>query len=285
MCHHCVIQSVKQRMLSRRSLLRGGAAATATAATAAIATATVASVAGVSSPAQASTSSLGDIVDLTHTLSAEFPTYDGPPGIATKKLFDFRDNGFNLLELTINEHSGTHIDAPLHFSADGKSVDEIDLSDLFAPLVVIDIRDKAANNADAQVTPDDIQKWTDAHGPLPPRCCVAMNSGWGAKTGNSAEFTGRDTGNVMHFPGFHVEAAQMLLEGSSAIAIAVDTLSLDHGPSQDFATHYAWLPAGRYGIENLANLDQLPEAGATIIVGAPKIKGGTGGPARIFATF
>ncbi len=75
----------------------------------------------------------------------------------------------------------------------------------------------------------------------------------------------------------------MLLEESSAAAIAVDTLSLDHGPSQDFATHYAWLPAGRYGIENLANLDAVPEAGATIVVGAPKTKGGTGGPARIFA--
>ena len=75
----------------------------------------------------------------------------------------------------------------------------------------------------------------------------------------------------------------MLLEESSAVAMAVDTLSLDHGPSQDFATHYAWLPAGRYGIENLANLDALPENGATIIVGAPKTKGGTGGPARIFA--
>jgi kynurenine formamidase len=87
---------------------------------------------------------------------------------------------------------------------------------------------------------------------------------------------------VQHYPGFHVEAAQMLLE-TGASSIAVDTLSLDHGASQDFATHYAWLPAGRYGIECLANLENVPASGATLVVGAPKHGGGTGGPARIFA--
>lgn len=75
----------------------------------------------------------------------------------------------------------------------------------------------------------------------------------------------------------------MLLRETSASAIAVDTLSLDHGPSADFATHYAWLPAGRYGIENLAVTPDVPLAGATLIVGAPKHRGGTGGPARILA--
>ena len=53
--------------------------------------------------------------------------------------------------------------------------------------------------------------------------------------------------------------------------------------SGDFATHYAWLPTGRFGIENVANLGKLPAKGATIVVGAPKHRGGTGGPARIFA--
>ncbi len=112
---------------------------------------------------------------------------------------------------------------------------------------------------------------------------MAINSGWSKKAENTADFTGRDDNRVMHFPGFHIEATQMLLEESSAVAIAVHTLSLDYGPSQDIATHYAWLPAGRYGIENLANLDAVPANGATVIVGAPKTKGGSGGPARIFA--
>ncbi len=87
----------------------------------------------------------------------------------------------------------------------------------------------------------------------------------------------------MHFPGFHVEAAKYLLENTTAAGIAVDTLSLDFGQSADFATHYGWLPEGKWGLEAAANLDQLPEKGATLIVGAPKVKGGTGGPARVFA--
>ena len=87
----------------------------------------------------------------------------------------------------------------------------------------------------------------------------------------------------MHFPGFHVEAAELLIERANAAGIAVDTLSLDHGPSADFATHYAWLPCGRWGLEAVANLAELPATGATLVVGGPKIKGATGGPSRVLA--
>jgi kynurenine formamidase len=87
----------------------------------------------------------------------------------------------------------------------------------------------------------------------------------------------------MHFPGFHPEATRMLLEETDLVGIVVDTLSIDHGASADFATHYAWLPAGRWGLECVANLDRLPASGATLVVGAPKFRGGTGGPSRVFA--
>ena len=108
-----------------------------------------------------------------------------------------------------------------------------------------------------------------------------MHSGWASKTG-SDDYRGYD-GEKQHYPGFHIETTTMLLEETAAASIAVDTLSLDHGISADFATHYAWLPSGRFGIENLANLDKLPAKGATIVIGAPKHQGGSGGPARIFA--
>ena len=159
-------------------------------------------------------------------------------------------------------------------------MDEIPVSSLVAPLCVIDIAARAAEDADTLVTPDDLQAWIDAHGDIPDGACVAMNSGWASKveTDGYRNFDGE----AQHYPGFHVEAAQMLLE-TGAQSIASDTLSLDHGISADFATHYAWLPTGRFGIENLANLDRVPAAGATLVIGAPKHRGGTGGPARIFA--
>ncbi|WP_120499410.1 cyclase family protein [Roseovarius sp. EL26] len=268
MCDICVMNAVKDKMLSRRQFFTATAAAGAAAALSTTA----------APPALAAGAST--VEDLTHTLDADFPTYFGTPGIELEQKFNFADNGFNLFTMDLNEHTGTHIDAPLHFSADGNAVDEIPVQDLIAPLCVIDIAARAAEDADAQVTPEDIKAWMSANGDIPDHACVALYSGWGAKTGGD-EFRNFD-GEAMHFPGFHVEAAQMLIEETGAMSIASDTLSLDHGPSADFATHYAWLPTGRFGIENIANLDKMPASGATIIIGAPKHRGGSGGPARIF---
>lgn len=268
MCDACIINAVKDRMLSRRDLF-----------TLAAATGAATALGPLGAP-PARAMSHGAVEDLTHAYDADFPTYFGAPGISMEQNFNFATHGFNLMTLTVNEHTGTHIDAPLHFSADGASVDAIPVHDLIAPLCKIDIAARAAENADTQVTPDDLKAWIAANGEIPDGACVALFSGWGSKAGSEA-FRGFD-GEKQHYPGFHVEAAQMLLE-TGARSIASDTLSLDHGISADFATHYAWLPTGRFGIECLANLDKVPASGATIVIGAPKHRGGSGGPARIFA--
>lgn len=270
MCDICVMNAVKTKMLSRRDLFKGAAMAGAAAAMGTVAPA----------PARAASHG-GGAMDMTHTLHHDFPTYFGEPQYEDTQLFNFAEHGFNLKTMSVNEHTGTHIDAPMHFSADGASVDEIPVSQLVAPLCVIDIKTRAAEDADAQVTPDDIKAWMGANGDIPANACVAMNSGWDAKV-DTKGFRGFD-GKAMHFPGFHVEAVKMLMEETGAMSIAVDTLSLDFGPSADFATHYAWLPSGRFGIENVANLDKIPAAGATLVIGAPKHRGGTGGPARLIA--
>lgn len=269
MCDICVMNSVKNKMLSRRSFFKTGAAVAASAAVANTAIGTTALADGHST-----------VEDMTHTLHEDFPTYFGESQFSREQIFNFAEHSFNLFQYTVNEHTGTHIDAPLHFSADGTSVDEIPVSSLIAPLCVIDIAARAAENADTQVTPDDLKKWISANGDIPDGACVAMHSGWAPKV-DSDGFRNFD-GKAQHYPGFHIEATEMLLE-TGAASMAVDTLSLDHGISADFATHYAWLPQGRFGIECLANLDRVPAAGATLVIGAPKHRGGTGGPARIFA--
>ena len=269
MCDICVMNSVKERMLSRRGFFKASAAAGAAAAVGAASTAPV--FAGGHS----------SVMDLTHSLHPDFPTWGGEPGFAMDQVFNFAESGFNLFNLTIAEHTGTHIDAPLHFSEDGNAVDEMPVESLIAPLCVVDIAARAEGDADTTVTPDDLKAWIAANGDIPDGACVAMYSGWGEKVGTD-EFRNFD-GSAQHYPGFHVEAATMLMEETGAASIAVDTLSLDPGNSQDFATHYAWLPSNRFGIENIANLDQMPAAGATIFIGAPKFQGGTGGPARILA--
>ena len=129
-------------------------------------------------------------------------------------MFNFADNGFNVFQLAVNEHTGTHIDAPLHFSADGNSVDEIPVENLVAPLCVIDIAARAQDDPDTRLTPEDIKAWIAANGDIPDNACVAMNSGWAAKV-DTDTFRGFD-GEAMHYPGFHIDATNMLLEETGA---------------------------------------------------------------------
>ncbi len=111
-----------------------------------------------------------------------------------------------------------------------------------------------------------------------------MNSGWHKLVGDP-KFTGQDSEKKNHTPGFHIEAAQMLIGERNVKGIGVDTLSLDTGLNSggEFPVHYAWLGSGRWGVECVANLDAIPENGARLFLGLPKVKGATGGPARVIA--
>ncbi len=225
--------------------------------------------------------SFNGIVDLTHTIDSNFPTFGGEPQLEIEAVYNIADNGYNLNVWHINEHTGTHLDSPFHFS-DGDSADLIPVDQLVGPLVVIDIRAKAEASADAQVTPDDILAWEAEFGPLPAGAIVAMLSGWDAYV-TSDKFRNADADGIMHFPGFHVETADLLLTARDIKGVMVDTLSLDFGPSDDFAFHYRWLSANHWGMEGVANLAQLPPLGAVVIAGGPKIAGATGGPSRVIA--
>src|SRR6266436_2515944 len=96
------------------------------------------------------------------------------------------------------------------------------------------------------------------------------------------EEAAKDAEGVMHFPGYSVEAAKLLIE-RGAVGLGIDTLSIDYGASKNFEVHRVDLPAGLYNLENLANLDQLPEAGAFLIAAPIRLEGGSGGPVRVFA--
>jgi kynurenine formamidase len=269
MCNACVIEGVRQSVQSRRSFLAKSVAAGAAALAAS-------AVSARRSLAQSS----GKVVDLTHSYDDKFPTFDGKPGITAEKVVDFKKDGYTIYKLTIFEHTGTHIDAPLHFTEAGTSVADLAPENLVCPLCVIDIKAKAKEEPNAMVMKADIEAWVSANGEIPKGACVAMNSGWAAKL-NDPSYRNLPDGSFA-FPGFSKEATDLLAEIGAA-AIAVDTLSLDPGNSKDFAVHYSWLPGGRYGIENVNNLDMLPAKGATVFVGAPKHSGGTGGPARVMA--
>jgi kynurenine formamidase len=267
--------------ISRRAFLRNAAGVVAVTTLAGCAPVSATSPAGTAATLPLGGYSFNRILDLTHTLAPDFPTFDGVPQLELETLVTLANDGYNMFRWLLVEHTGTHMDAPFHFS-DGPSADQIPVEDLIGPLAVVDIRSKAEADPDAQLTPDDLMKWESVHGPIPDGAIVAMNSGWDAFVGNE-KFRNADDSGVMHFPGFHIEAIEMLLSERNVKGIFVDTLSLDYGPSPDFAVHYRWLPANKWGVECVANLGAIPALGAVALVGGPTIAGATGGPSRIFA--
>lgn len=236
---------------------------------------------------ESSVINIENIVDMTHTLTPEFPF------IPVKKLtypFELipmatlKENGVEANSWKIHEHLGTHIDAPNHFIQDQKSVDQIELKDLIVPVVVIDIKEKASKNRDAELTMDDIKTFEDKYGSIPDHSCVMMYSGWEEHVKDSM-FVGLDSNQVKHYPGFSKEAITFLVTERNIAGIGVDVLSFDPGTDESYTGHKILFEAGKWGIECVANLSKIPSKGATIIVGAPKVGKATGGFSRIFAVW
>ena len=185
-----------------------------------------------------------------------------------------------------SEHGGTHLDSPVHFAAGRRTTDEIPLSSLIAPAVVIDISAACARDRDYLLRVADISAWERRHGPIPAGSIVLIRTGWGRFWPDRRRYMGTDapgdTANL-HFPGISREAAQFLATARRINGVGIDTASLDYGQSRDFIAHRILSEANIYGLENVANLERLPATGATLIALPMKIRGGTGGPARIIA--
>jgi len=224
-----------------------------------------------------------DIYDLTHTLSSKTPVYPLFKPIQITDRFSYARDGFYCKELVLYEHTGTHMDAPIHFVSGGVSADRIPVDRFFAPLAVISIKARADKDADASLTVDDIMAWEKRYGRLPRGAFVAMDSGWDARIGDSAKFLNPDAKKTLHFPALSGEAAKFLAQERDIVGVGVDTVSLDLGTAPSPVAHLTLLGAGKYGLELMANLGTVPASGATLIVGGPKHLGATGGPARVFA--
>ena len=241
-------------------------------------------------PAHGADIDVDKVVDLTHTFDAQtiyWPT--DHDGFAHEVLSEGRTPGgwfYAAGRFSTAEHGGTHLDAPIHFAEGRRSADEIPLSSLIGPLVVVDVTTAAERDADYRLTVADLEAWEARHGRIPDGAVVVLRSGWSKRWPDRARVLGTarpgDTENL-HFPGFSEEAARFLIDRRSIAAVGVDTPSLDHGPSKDFVVHQVVNGADRPGFENLANLEAVPEAGATIIALPMKVGGGSGAPLRAIA--
>lgn len=270
--------------VTRRNLLRSSAALVGGAAFAGTAAAGTAAAGSAPTAPAPMVRGAGRTVDLTHRLVREFPSFFGPPAVFDEVVNDFDTSGFFSKRWTFEEHIGTHIDTPGHFDEGNLLVDQLDPSDLVAPIVVIDITAKAMDDPNATVTPDDLIAYERRHGRIPRRALVCMNSGWDQKVDDAKAFRGGFGFPDLNFPGFSADATDWLVANRDPVGIGVDTMSLDPGDSSDFAVHNEFLATGRYGIESLANLGSIPPRGAVAFVGAVPWEDGSGAPCRVIAT-
>jgi len=164
-------------------------------------------------------------------------------------------------------HIGTHVDAPAHQIAGGDTLDEIGLERLVTEALTIDVSHRRP------------------HGPIPlaelaPHLdkvrrddIVLLYSDNARNYGSDAYWTG------WSYP--DADAARALIE-RGVCAIGFDGPSADPVDSTTFDLHRIWLGAGRMILENVSNLDQLPER-SQVVVAPMRVAAANGAPARIFA--
>jgi len=223
--------------------------------------------------------------DLTYTLGEDFPAFAPGEEAIRRSATTIPADGYYMQIWEMYEHTGTHVDAPAHFNANGRFASELTADELMVPAVVIDIARRAAADPDAVVTVADLLAHERRHGRIEDRAAVLMYSGWGAKVSDPDAYRGTDGAGVLHFPGFSADACDWLIRRRRIRALGVDTLSIDPGNSTTFDTHVTLNGAERYGIENLANLRRIPARGAQIAVGVIPFDEGSGGPAKVLASW
>ncbi|MEM7087037.1 MAG: cyclase family protein [Bacteroidota bacterium] len=234
----------------------------------------------------------GTIIDLTHSFSEETVYW------VTAKEFELdvvakgeTENGYFYAanNFATAEHGGTHIDAPIHFSKEGQSTDQIPLEKLIGSAIKVDVSERSLSNPDYLISIEDFVEWEKEQGILiPDGSIVLLETCFSKYYPDKVKYLGTDKRGPeavkdLHFPGLSPEAAIWLVQNRNINAIGIDTPSIDYGQSQLFESHVTLLGENISAFENLKDLYKLPAIGFQIIALPMKIKDGSGGPLRIVA--
>ena len=221
------------------------------------------------------------VVDLSQTLEEHMPRFPTHAMFFHNLWSSYRHGGRSLhYQLVMHEHNGTHVDAPAHFLADAPpeahvTIDHVPLAQLVGRGVRIDCRDLKVGDS---VLASRLRDWENQHGALQAGDIVLFDFGWSARWAPRPN----DQPYVEDWPGVGMDAAEYLLAKTVA-ALGVDTLSPD--PPTALSTkpiHPVVLEKQMLIIENLCNLDQLPDF--FIFLALPlKIREGSGSPVRAVA--
>lgn len=225
-------------------------------------------------------------VDLTHAFDGTIPHWKGFEPMRTTVVYDHDKHGFRVEEYCHVGQWGTHVDPPVHFHKGLRDIEHIDLKEMLLPLVVIDVHEKVEKNPDYALTMKDIEAWEAKHGKIPAGAFVAMRTDWSKRWPDQGKMQNLDSKGIAHYPGWSLETLKYLYEDREITASGHEPTDTDPGVAtskDDYSLESYILKQDRYQIELLANLDQVPEAGALIVVTWPKVRAGSGFPARVIA--
>jgi kynurenine formamidase len=204
------------------------------------------------------------------------PCWDNDCGFQQNTVLDYIDCNtdvkFRVQKIKMHAGIGTHIDAPAHCIPGTLTIEDIPLKKLITSCIVIDVSQKA--NANYSVTCNDIHDFEKKYGEIPKSIFVIIYTGWERFWTQPDKYR-----NNLIFPSVSKEAAELLLM-RDIVGLGIDTLSPDR-QEDGFPVHQLLLNAGKYIIENIANCNQLPPIGASIIALPMKIKDGTEAPVRL----
>lgn len=233
----------------------------------------------------------GRVLDLTHTFNREtiyWPTEEGFQLVKEKAGFTDKGYYYAANRFVAAEHGGTHIDAPIHFAAQGQSVDQIRLARLIGEVAVIDVAEACRENPDYQINIVDLRRWEEQHQRSLDDVIVFFRTGYAKRWPDRKKYLGTDqigsdAVKKLHFPGLAPRAAGWLAEHRLVKAVGIDTASIDYGQSKKFGSHVTLSAHQIPAIENLGDMSGLPTAGSSIIALPMKIGGGSGAPIRVLA--
>jgi kynurenine formamidase len=237
------------------------------------------------------------VLDLTQPLTETTPVIQLPPpfantpGLTRTEIshYDERGPAWAWYTLTIGEHVGTHVDAPIHWitGKDGLDIGSIEPQTLIGPACVVDrTAETEAANGDDLLTVAALEQWESEHGRIPDGAWVLLRTGWSARAHDQDAFlnAGPDGPRT---PGPDVEAARWLAQERAIAGFGTEAVGIDAGSAggmgPPFPVHNFLLGAGKLGLTQLANLDRLPATGALLVVAPLRLVGGTGSPSRVYA--
>jgi kynurenine formamidase len=221
-----------------------------------------------------------NVVDLSHDISEKTVTWRGETGFSREIQVDYDSEGYRSLIYTFGACVGTHMDAPAHFDKGGTSLADIPLNNLIIPCCCIDVSSKSSDNF--LISSKDIDNFEKKYGEIPPKSIVFGYTGWDDRWDDHKAYRNEDSDKKMHFPGFSLESAKLLLK-RDVVGIGIDTLSPDGSENNGFDVHNLLLKSGKYFIENLTNLKKVPPKGSYVIALPLKIVEGTEIAVRVIA--